>query len=91
MYDWNCLIGSLVIRHDHLTSNFVANVSDVLFIYTYISLACLYMVFIYPYISHVRCALGARSVCEMRPSRTWEIPPRVSWSVVTTTTLQVLQ
>ena len=36
-------------------------------------------------------ALGAHSDCYMRPSRTWEIPPRVEWSVVATTTLQVLQ
>ena len=35
--------------------------------------------------------LGALSNRLMRPSRTWEIPQRVEWSVVTTTTLQVLQ
>ena len=36
-------------------------------------------------------ALGAHSDRLMRPSRTWEIPKRLEWSVVTTTTLQVLQ
>ena len=35
--------------------------------------------------------LGAHSDRLMRPSRTWEIPQRVEWSVVTTTTLQMLQ
>ena len=36
-------------------------------------------------------ALGAHSDRKMRPSRTWEIPQRVEWSVVARTTLQVLQ
>ena len=36
-------------------------------------------------------ALGAYSDRQMRPSRTWEIPLRVAWSVVATTTLQILQ
>ena len=36
-------------------------------------------------------ALGAHSDRYMRPSRTWEIPIRVAWSGVATTTLQVLQ
>ena len=35
-------------------------------------------------------ALGARSIREARPSRTWEIPPHVAWSVVAMTTVQVL-
>ena len=59
------------------------------------------MLFIYMYIVlhictsylliHMLVALGAHSDREMRPSRTWEIPQRVEWSVVDTTTLQVLQ
>ena len=35
--------------------------------------------------------LGAHSDRQMRPSRTWEIPQRVEWSAVATTTLLVLQ
>ena len=75
VHDWNCLIGSLVIQHGHLTCNFVAYTSYVVYIYMYISLACSYVVFIYPYISHVRCAfrllsatyshMGDTSTCSM--------------------------
>ena len=36
-------------------------------------------------------ALGVHSDRLMRPSRTWEIPQHVEWSVVATTTLLVLQ
>ena len=49
------------------------------------------MIFTYPHFSRIRCALGGHSVRLMRPSRTWEIPPRVEWSVVATTIVQVLQ
>ena len=40
---------------------------------------------------HTLVMLGACSVLSMQPSRTWKIPPRVSWSVVAKTTLQVLR
>ena len=40
---------------------------------------------------HMLVALGAHSVRYVRPSCTWEIPPRVAWSLVATATLQVLQ
>ena len=51
--DWYCLIGSLVIWRGHDTCVFIVNASYAAFIYTYISLACLSMVFICPYISHM--------------------------------------
>ena len=61
------------------------------FIYMYVSLACSYVVFIYLYVSHIRCLLGACSIHYMPPSLTWEIPPCLSWSVGAPSTLQVLQ
>ena len=59
------------------------------------------MVFCYMYIVlhvctsylliHMLVTLGEHSDHSMRPSRTCDILPRVEWSAVTTTTLQVLQ
>ena len=56
--DWYCLVDSLVVLCSHVTCTFVANTLYVSFIYTYISLACSYMVFIYSYISHTRLCIA---------------------------------
>ena len=49
-----------------------------------------YVIYNKSYVSSIRCLLRVCSIRLMPPSRTWEIPPRVEWSVVATKTLQVL-
>ena len=50
---WYCLIGSLVNAHGRVTCALIDNALYVVFIYMYVSCACLYMVFTYLYVSHM--------------------------------------